>query len=156
VWAFASYFEPPEYRPDAFAIDSSNRRFCLLLNKRRSRRTKTPPPCIFLLRTRRGYHRCGLGDLRPRACQAYPAELAEDVVCLRLDGGCTCRRWALADVDIPTERSLVHGRRTELQDYCGIVEAWNAQVARGAAPTETDFVAFCSYLLRTYDERVGV
>jgi hypothetical protein len=155
VWSFATYFKAPEDRPDAFALDSTDRRFCLLLNKRRSRRTKTPPPCTFLLRTRRGYHRCALGELRPRACQAYPAELAEEVVCLRLDGGCTCRRWALADVDIAAERALVTARRSELHEYCAIVDAWNAHVAGGAPPDETDFVAFCSHLLRAYDERVS-
>src|SRR5215471_5837278 len=155
VWSFVSYFAPSDERPDSFALDSTGPRYCLLLNKRRSRRTRTPPPCTFLLRTRRGYHRCALGDLRPRACQAYPSELVEDVVCLRLDGGCTCRRWALADVTIPTERSLVQARRAELEEYCAILTRWNAFVAEADSPSDTDFVAFCAYLLRAYDERAA-
>jgi Fe-S-cluster containining protein len=152
-WTFLVYFEAREPRPDAFALDASERRFCLLLSKRPSRRKRTPPPCIFLVRTRRGYHRCGLGPLRPRVCQAYPAELAEDVVCLRLDGGCTCRRWALADVDITQERSLVQARRAELREYHAIVAEWNRHVAELPPGAGAEFTEFCQFLLETYAAR---
>src|SRR5436190_9552256 len=79
--SFLLYFPTPYARRDAFVLDGSGQEFRVALGKAPSRR-KTAPPCIFLLRTRSGHHRCGLGDLRPLVCRAFPADVADGVLSL--------------------------------------------------------------------------
>ena len=150
-WSFLICFPTPQPRRDAFLLDQSGRQFRVVLAKGPSRRKTLPPPCIFLLRTRDGHHRCGLGDLRPRVCQAFPSELVDGVLCLQPDSGCTCRTWALADVDLAEETALVTARQADAEDYCAVVARWNARVAAGPAEASFTFPDYCNYLLETYD-----
>jgi hypothetical protein len=110
-------------------------------------------PCIFLLRTRAGSHRCSLGSLRPAACQSFPSELVDGVLCVRDNGECTCRRWTLADVDIAEETARVETRQAEAVEYHQIVARWNAMVETTPDDARTDFVAYCEFLVQTYDEQ---
>ncbi len=150
-WTFVRYFESPTPRRDAFLLDQSGRQFRLALAKQPSRRKKSPPPCIFLLKTNSGYHRCGLGDLRPRSCQAFPAELAREVVCINA-AGCTCREWSLADIDITEERALLETRRLENEEYVtAVVARWNGVVTSAPADAHFEFVDYCEFILEAYD-----
>jgi hypothetical protein len=148
-WSFLIYFQSREPRRDAFLLDRSGTQFRLALAKGRRRRTTSPPPCIFLMRTRRGFHRCGLGQLRPGVCRAFPSELVDGVLCLRPDTGCTCRAWSLSDVDIGVEVALVDQRQADAEEYCAVVERWNEGV--DGSDTGHDFVEYCAYLLDVYD-----
>jgi Fe-S-cluster containining protein len=150
-WTFLRYLASPGPRPDAFCLDHSETQYRLVLAKQLTRRTRSPAPCTFLLRTRHGHHRCGLGDLRPQACHSFPSELVDGVLCVRNDAGCTCRQWALADVDLAEEIALVETRQAEAIEYHQIVADWNARVR--AADTDTDFYQYCAFLLAAYDER---
>ncbi len=150
-WTFVRYFESPVPRRDAFRLDNSGREFRLALAKQPSRRRKSAPPCLFLLKTNSGHHRCALGALRPRSCQAFPAELAHEVVCLN-PAGCTCREWSLADIDIAEERALLALRRQENEEYVSAVVApWNARVA-ATADAHFAFTEYCEFVLQVYDE----
>ena len=155
-WTFLIYFQSPQPRPDGFILDASGRQFRLALSKQPSRRTKTPPPCIFLMKTRQGHHRCGLGDLRPQVCKSFPSEMSEGIVRIITDTGCTCHKWSLSDVDIEEERSRVEVRHSEYEEYCGVVQRWNRYAATelAAAPPDSafDFYDYCEYLLANYDE----
>jgi hypothetical protein len=151
-WSFVKYFPDAPERPDSFALDHSEARFRLVLDKQPSKRTKTPAPCIFLLRTRQGHHRCGLGALRPAACRSFPSELVDGVLCVRNDAGCRCRTWSLADVDLAEETARVEARQAEALEYHQVVARWNALVGTAGPTTRTDFVAYCDFLLRAYDE----
>jgi Fe-S-cluster containining protein len=151
-WSFLVYFQSPARARDAFALDQSGQTFRLALAKQRSRRTKTPPPCLFLLRTRDGAHRCSLGDLRPLVCRSFPSELVDGVVNLRNDGSCSCRLWALADVDLKEERLALEARQADAEAYCRVVDYWNAQVAAAPAGTSFDFFDYCRFLLDAYDQ----
>ena len=150
-WAFLVYFQAPAPRGDAFLLAPGGPAFRLALAKGATRRTKAPPPCIFLLHTRDGSHRCGLGALRPLTCRAFPVDLVSGVLCVQPDADCTCRHWALPDVDIAEETALVQARQADFAEYCAVVARWNARVA--AAPPETPFTFFdyCTYLLSAYD-----
>jgi Fe-S-cluster containining protein len=150
-WAFCVYFRAPGPRGDAFILDRSGMAFHLALAKQPSRRTKTPPPCIFLLKTRDGAHLCGLGALRPQTCKTFPSEVVGGVVCMRPDSGCTCRRWLLNDVDIAEETAALDVRDADFAEYCKVVARWNAEVA--AAPPDATFTFFdyCNYVLEAYD-----
>jgi Fe-S-cluster containining protein len=150
-WSFLVYFRTPAPARDAFVLDRSEPPFRLALAKQPSRRTKSAPPCVFLLHTRDGAHRCGLGDLRPLVCRSFPSEVVDGVLSVRNDGGCTCRRWALADVDIAEERALVEARQDDAEEYCGIVAGWNARVAAAPDGARFDFLDYCAFLMERYD-----
>jgi hypothetical protein len=150
-WSFLKYFSSRTARPDGFALDRSDARFRLALAKRPSTRKRSAAPCIFLLRSRAGAHRCGLGTLRPAACRSFPSELVDGVLCLRDNAGCTCRSWTLADVDIAEETARVEARQAEAVEYHQIVARWNAMVEAAPVDARIDFVAYCEFLRQTYD-----
>ena len=150
-WSFLVYFGAPEPRRDAFRLGGDGGAYRLALAKQSSRRTKTPPPCTFLLRTRTGNHRCGLGDLRPAACKSFPSELIGGVLCMQAEG-CTCHRWSLTDVDIAEETAAVQVRQAEAEEYCAVVAHWNALVAEAPPDAEPNFFDYCSFLMAAYDD----
>ena len=108
---------------------------------------------MFLLRTRDGHHVCGLGELRPRSCKAFPSEPVDGILCLA--GGCDCRAWALADVDLAEERAAVAAREEDAAEYAEVVAGWNAAVAAAPEGTALDLADYCRYLLGVYDAVEG-
>ena len=150
-WTFLVYFASPVPRRDAFTLTPDGPLFRLALAKAPSRHSKTPPPCIFLLRTRQGHHRCGLGDGRPAVCRSFPSVLVDGVLTLQASTDCTCHRWSLPDVDITEEMARVQIQQADVAEYCNVVADWNARVR--AAPPETVFTFFdyCEALLTAYD-----
>ena len=151
-WSFLIYFKAPRPGGDSFVLDKSGQHYRIALTKKPSRRKKTPPPCIFLLRTRNGYHRCGLGDLRPQVCHSFPSKLVSDVLCMNNDAGCTCRKWALADVDIAEETALVKTHQVDFLEYGQVVAHWNDMVASASEDESFTFFDFCNFMLEAYDE----
>src|SRR5262245_8697908 len=58
--------------------------------------------CVFLIRTISGAACCGIGDLAPVSCRAFPADpttSVEDETAVRADHGCDCREWTKTDLD---------------------------------------------------------
>jgi hypothetical protein len=153
--SFLLYFPTPVARRDAFVLDHSGQEFRIALGKGRARRPQAPRPCLFLLRTRTGHHRCALGELRPVVCRAFPADLVDGVLGLANDGRCSCRTWALADVDLAEETALVEARQRAAEEYCLVVASWNARVAATPAGSAFTFAEFCAYVLETYDQLAG-
>lgn len=150
-WAFLVYFPAPAPRRDAFHLDQSGVAYRVALAKGATRRTKAPPPCIFLLRTRNGAHRCGLGALRPGVCKSFPSDLLGGVLYMQDGTGCACRTWSLADVDIAEETAAVTARRQDTAEYCEVVARWNARVATAPPDTQFSFFDYCEFLLEAYD-----
>ncbi len=152
-WSFLVYFQTSEPRPDAFLLDRSGRQFRLALAKGpRGRSSKRPAPCVFLLKTRHGQHRCGLGDLRPAVCHSFPTELVDGVLCVRPDHGCVCREWSLADVDMAEEIKVLEERQADAERYCQVVALWNRRVLDTPQDAEYDFTGFCTFVLDAYDK----
>ena len=150
--AFLIYFQSPEWRPDTFILDRSERQFRLALAKQpATKRRKTPPPCIFLMRTRNGHHRCGLGDLRPQVCKTFPVELVGQVLCIPGKTGCACRTWSLADVDLEEEAAAVQVKLSDFEEYSEVVALWNSYVASAPEDAHFDFFSYCDFLLEIYD-----
>ena len=154
-WSFLRYFPTPTPRGDAFALDRSDRRYRLALAKKAPSR-KRQPPCVFLMKTRGGEHRCGLGALRPAACRALAVELIGGVLCPRNDGGCSCRHWSLLDFDLAEESALVAAREEEAAEYGGLVAEWNRLIAEAPPETGFDFLDFCRFVLDAYDALAAV
>jgi len=153
--SFLVYFQTPQPRRDAFLLDRSGRSFRIALSKgkkARPTRTNKPAPCIFLVRLRRGQHRCGLGDLRPNVCRTFPSEVVDGVVCIRPDHGCTCREWTLTDVDLSEEMDILDERQAGAEAYCQLVASWNARILSSPDDVDHDFTSFCAYLMAAYDE----
>lgn len=151
-WSFLVYFQSPEPWPDSFIMDHSGRHFRLVLTKQpASKRRKSPAPCIFLMKTRNGHHRCGLGDLRPQVCKTFPIEEIGSVLCIPGETGCSCRAWSLADVKLEEEALPTEVRQIEFGEYVDVVQYWNAQVAGAPEGVQFDFLAYCKYLLQAYD-----
>jgi hypothetical protein len=156
-WSFLLYFQTPQPRRDAFALDRSGRRFRIALAKgpRGRGSASRPAPCVFLLKLRGGQHRCGLGDLRPAVCQSFPAEMVEGVVCIRPDNGCVCREWTLADVDLTEEMAVIENRQADVETYCDVVAKWNDRVETAPEDRNFDFTDFCEFLLESYNSIVS-
>ncbi len=151
-WSFLIYFLSQQPQPDSFIMDRSGRHFRLALTKQpASKRRKSSPPCIFLLKTRNGHHRCGLGDLRPQVCQTFPIEEISSVLCIPGETGCACRTWSLADVDLQEEAPSIRARQNDFIEYVDVVQHWNAQVAAAPEGQQFDFLGYCKYLLQAYD-----
>ncbi|HMA35835.1 MAG TPA: hypothetical protein VKY74_15320 [Chloroflexia bacterium] len=146
---FLVYFQAPAPRRDAFQLAPAGPYFRIALAKQATRRKKSPPPCIFLLRTRSGYHRCGLGADRPQVCHTFPADMVNGILYIQPESGCTCRRWTLADVEIAEETAAVRERQRDSEEYCGVVARWNATLATDPAPRA--FTDYCDYVLAAYD-----
>jgi Fe-S-cluster containining protein len=149
-WSFVRYFPVPDAADDAFALAETAQRHRLVLAKQESE--QKPAPCAFLTSTRHGYRRCGLGDLRPAHCRAFPADLVGGVLCMRNDLGCTCRVWTMVDVEVAEARAAVLQRDVEMQEYRSVVARWNARVALAVPGQESDFLAYCDFLIDAYDE----
>lgn len=152
-WSFLVYFETQVPRRDAFALDHSARRFRLALAKNPEIRQGGAAGCAFLVRTRTGEHRCGLGELRPMGCRVFPLESSEGMVGVQANHGCSCRVWSLADVDTLTERPLLEQRLAESEAYCAAVARWNVEVAALPEAGARSFPEYCEYLLEVYDSR---
>lgn len=149
---FMVYFETPRPTRDSFALDQSGRTFRLVLAKQKSRRRKNlPPPCIFLMKTRSGHHRCGLGSLRPQVCHSFPIERVGGVLCIPGETDCTCRDWSLADVDMEEEARELDSRQAGFEEYSEVVAHWNRTVADAQEGTVFTFLQFCDFLLAEYD-----
>lgn len=151
-WDFLMYFESPQPRRDAFALDRSPRRFRLALRKNPKRTSRGAQACTFLVRTRNGHHRCGLGALRPGVCRAFPSESSGGVVRILADTGCRCRTWTLADVDTEEEAEVIRERQADAEAYCEVVERWNREVLGFSDEPRLDFRDYCGFLLAAYDE----
>jgi len=149
--SFLMYFETPVPRRDGFALDRSARRFRLALGKNPELQQDGRTACAFLLRTRTGEHRCGLGDLRPMGCRVFPSALHDGEVGIQSDHGCVCRQWSLADIDTRAERPLLEARLAESEAYCEVVARWNAQVTDLPDGERRRPDQYCEYLLEAYD-----
>lgn len=108
--------------------------------------------CVFLMRIGDEAARCGLGELRPLPCQAFPAEGTGRVFGIDRDNGCTCRTWNLADLDRAVVADLLRQQADERAFDRQIVDEWNAQIAASTRPSWS-LAEFCGFLLHTYSNR---
>jgi Fe-S-cluster containining protein len=131
---------------DGFQLVAGGPAYQVILAKRGPVR-RIGAPCLFLWKLNDGHHQCGLGALRPMACQTYPTVIDSGLLQVEASA-CSCRRWSLLDLDPAAERRLLEQRILELEEYIAIVADWNA--ALRAAPAEESYTSFCTYILARY------
>lgn len=111
-----------------------------------------PAACVFLVQLGEHAARCGLDGLRPLPCHAFPAVGDGQIVRVSDEQPCSCRTWALADLDRPHIAAVLHQEQGEREAYHEVIRAWNARIAEHAAPCS--FADFCDYLLDAYAQPV--
>ncbi|MCX2923761.1 hypothetical protein ORI94_09205 [Streptomyces sp. NEAU-W12] len=136
--------------------------------------------CVFLLRTSGGLGHCGLGDLAPVSCRAYPAHLGDGTApAPAADAGQTGattsgattsgatppdamppggpRRWTEEDLDRKLLAEVRSGWTADRDHWFEVVRRWNALAAEyeGAesADDEPGIRDFQRYLLEAYAAR---
>ena len=131
--------------PDGFRLSAGGRFNQLAL----VRRPGPEKACTFLWKVNDGHAQCGLGDLRPGVCQAYPAVIVDGMLCAN-SSACTCRRWSVFDLDGDADRALLRTLAAEQAQYVGLVRRWNDEVTAAPAGTKWTFRQFCTWLLDAY------
>ncbi|WP_370626735.1 hypothetical protein [Streptomyces sp. NBRC 110035] len=126
--------------------------------------------CVFLLRTSGGLGRCGLGDLAPVSCRAYPARLGDGTApAPAADAGQTGattsgatpsggpRRWTEKDLDQKLLTEVRNDWTADRDHWFEVVKRWNALAAEyeGAKPADDEpgIRDFQRYLLEAYAAR---
>lgn len=145
---FTLYIDASPDAEDGFALDSSGRRYQVILAKCPEEGQELSR-CVFLWRLPDGSAHCGLGDLRPTVCRAYPSIMVAGIHCIGECDGCSCVAWSLAHVDAQDEMPLVRSLEHERVEYREIVQQWNARIEQ-AERQQYGYVEFCNYLMNTY------
>ncbi|MFF5159763.1 hypothetical protein ACFY3N_26680 [Streptomyces sp. NPDC000348] len=137
--------------PTGIVTDGGRRRVNL-------RPANGPQGCLFLLRTAGGLGHCGLGELAPLSCRAFPARLGDGADPAgagnrpaRPSGG--TRRWTEDDLD---QELLAEARRDWAADrdhWFEVVERWNALAGDPDSDGESGIRDFQRYLLEAYAVR---
>jgi Fe-S-cluster containining protein len=148
-WAFTTLVPAEEGAPDGLVLDRSGQHFRVALAKVPAEGEKLSP-CVFLMHFPDGTARCGLGNLRPSPCHSFPSRLIDKVLYLVNDGGCTCRKWLLSEVDIEEETAVVMAEKHAREAYYKVVANWNEYVRRATGDEGFSYPDFCRYLLDIY------
>ena len=147
---FVSYALADAESETGFLLAAGGDRYELVLSKTADLRRHGG--CVFLVKTRSGIHRCGLGDLQPEACAIYPAYVQEDGL-LRVvhdPDGCW-RSWSVHELDAECERRRFESYVQHQNEYAKIVGEWNARVAR--TKREYGVGDFTGFLENRYTDR---
>jgi Fe-S-cluster containining protein len=149
----AQHPENPEEEPSpsGFLLRPNGPTAVLALQYQPSRRRERP--CIFLMKLRGGYQRCGIYDERPLACQAYPLLLEDNSVTMRDDMICPNGSWAGPGLDTAGWHTWLTRSEQEWRTYEAVVARWNEDVRQGAYGATADLRRFLDYLLNVYDAR---
>ena len=149
---FVTYAPAASESDSGFQLVADGERYELVLTKTADRWRHGG--CVFLVKTRGGIHRCGLGELQPDACAVYPAYVQEDGL-LRVANdpdGCW-RSWSVHELDPEHERRRFESYAQHQSEYAKIVGEWNERVAQ--SQREDGFGDFTGFLENRYTVLYG-
>ena len=147
---FVSYAPAEPGNEGAFRLAPGGEGYELVLSKTADPRRHAG--CVFLVKTRGGIHRCGLGDLQPDACAIYPAYVQEDGLLRVVNDPEACwRSWSAPELDAEVERRRFETHAQNQSEYAAIVEAWNERVIGG--DREYGISDFLGYIENQYAAR---
>lgn len=120
-WHFTDSSPAAVDDPTSIVVDGGRRRVNLKL-------ANAAHGCIFMVKTLSGASICGIGDLAPTSCRAYPANLPTNT--LSRSQSCRCTEWSEQDID---QDRLAEAQREWAADrdhWYQVVARWNAIAAR--------------------------
>lgn len=85
-----------------------------------------PYGCVFLLRTAGGLGHCGLGELAPVSCRAFPAQLGDGTPAAAKKSPVGSRQLTEADLDQELLADAKRGWTADRDHWFEVVERWNA------------------------------
>ncbi|MFI9584750.1 hypothetical protein ACIHCQ_23560 [Streptomyces sp. NPDC052236] len=132
--------------PTGILTDGGRRRVNLRL-------ANGPQGCLFLLRTSGGLGHCGIGELAPVSCRAFPAQLGEGASPAPRNPADGAPRLSERDLDQETLAEAKRGWAADRDDWFDVVKRWNALPDESGSDDEPDIRVFQRYLLETYTAR---
>jgi Fe-S-cluster containining protein len=131
-----------------FAIDSSERAYCLVLNMKElpdgNRR------CIFALDLPNDVVRCGIHPLRPTACRAYPVAFVDGEVDVKPGALCPDGSWDISQLDSDKWQEELERHAMEFSIYAFLVANWNRAMMKQLKVEKPDFRPFFDFLVDVY------
>lgn len=124
-----------------------------------------PYGCVFLLRTAGGLGHCGLGELAPVSCRAFPAQLGEGAPAGTTKSRGGSGQLTEADLDQELLADAKRGWTADRDHWFEVVERWNALpdesgagagsgTGSGSGPDDESGIRdFQRYLLETHAAR---
>ncbi len=142
----------PEDQPSAngFRLRATGTSYTLALRHQFVRRGVRP--CVFLVKLRDGYQRCGIYNQRPMVCQAYPMQLTADSIAPRSDMLCPPRSWDVGVMDVARWRKQLIEMEIAWALYERVVRCWNETFQHEAAQNERSLASYFTYLVTVYDQ----
>lgn len=119
-WSFLISLDAPA-GPETFILGHDQVHHRIALANGSGRYLNRAKPCIFLMRTRGGHRRCGLGSLRPFSYRSFPVQLADGELGVPAATPCTCRCWTQADMDVGQERALAHELEDAREEFAAVL-----------------------------------
>ena len=151
-WDFTLYTEAEEDAVGGFLLSPDGPLYQVVLSKRGAIGPQGAP-CIFLWKLGDGHAQCGLGELRPLVCQAYPALLVDNVL-MTNSSSCTCRRWSTLDLHHDAETDRLNEMLREAAEYSEVVDEWNQSLLlHPNGSVERTYRDFCTHVLTAYEQR---
>jgi Fe-S-cluster containining protein len=99
--------------------------------------------CVFLVRSLSGAACCGIGDLAPTSCRAFPADLAASTAAQapveRRDTGCVCREWTESDLSPEDLAEPMQTWASHRAHWLALIARWNAASAKADGTSIEDF-----------------
>jgi Fe-S-cluster containining protein len=143
-WHFVGIVRTYADDPAGLAFDAGPDRYVLVLQRNGTE-------CVFLMRTRSGVGRCGLGEQAPTSCRMFPATVG---------GGepgreaCTCREWTDYEIEGEDTAALRRAAIAEREAWYATVGRWNefAATAADGALTLADVLRYALDVQATLDK----
>jgi len=134
--------------PYHFRLDSSEEAYCLAMNMRQQ--PDGSRHCVFLMELPDGQTRCGIYDLRPIACRAYPLALTDEGVEVKPWAMCHHICIAPSGPDADLWQRELERHDMEFSIYALAVQTWNRNVMGQPRLRELNFRPFLGFLMDVY------
>ena len=150
--SFTKFVDAPLDAPEGFRLDASARRHRMILDKQPSADGEAGR-CVFLWSLLDGHAQCLLGAARPTICRAFPFVMYGPVLGVAESSACTCRTWALSQVEREPALALAQELEAERAEHFQAVREWNERVTE--TPRPHAYSEYCDFLLARHGIAAG-
>ena len=132
----------------SFRIDGSDKAYGMVLRMKQS--PDGNPRCIFAIDLPNNVVRCGIYQIRPVPCRAYPLALDGDKAVVKPSSLCPDGTWNACDCDSSCFGDELARGDMEYSIYSFLLAVWNREMLRWPEPGRANFGAFFTFLLDVY------